>query len=500
LTFSTLQTVLKSSRGTSRLSAGLLSLLLGASLLSASCISARRTPNLEHIFALARNTKGKRPVIVIPGILGSELINSKTGEKVWPSAFRTADRGLPITPDLAANRDDLVAGKIVETVRLAKILPEVYVYRDLLEALRHYAGYREADWNNPGVDGDHDSFYVFAYDWRLDNVTNARELVRQIERLKERLKRPDLRFNIVAHSMGGLIARYAAMYGNADLPVGDEPIHPTWAGAALINKIVMIGVPNEGSADAFATLVDGYSITEGLRRRVPLLNKLTAEDAIRTPSVFQLLPHGSAVSFLDEDLKPLAVNLYDHAVWQQYGWSPINSPQFRRRYAEVNGEADTALPEGGKLASLDLYLMATLKRAQRFHEAMDAISGSDPPVTLLAIGGDCEETLNSPVVIRDRKQDRWITLIRPREFTSASGTRFKERQVTEAMYAPGDGRVTRASLLGENLGRIQLGSENVGYNLPLTYAVFGCDLHGQLQRNKSLQDNALTAIVSEAMK
>jgi hypothetical protein len=36
--------------------------------------------------------------------------------------------------------------------------------------------------------------------------------------------------------------------------------------------------------------------------------------------------------------------------------------------------------------------------------------------------------------------------------------------------------------------------------LALTYAVFGCDLHGQLQRNKTLQDNALTALVGEAMK
>ena len=439
-------------------------------------------------------------MIVIPGILGSELINSKTGEKVWPSAFRTADPGLPITPDLAANRDDLVAGKIVETVRLAKILPEVYVYRDLLEALRNYAGYREADWNNPGVDGDHDTFYVFAYDWRLDNVTNARELIRQIQRLKEALKRPDLRFNIVAHSMGGLIARYAAMYGNADLPPGDEPIRPTWAGAADINKIVMVGVPNEGSADAFATLVDGYSITEGLRRRVPLLNKLTAEDAIRTPSVFQLLPHGSAVRFLDENLQPLPVDLYDQEVWHRYGWSPLNTPEFRRHYATTNGESAHALPEGGKLAGLDLYLTATLKRAHRFHQALDAISESQPPVTLLAIGGDCEETLNSPVVIRDRQRNRWITLIRPREFTSSSGRKFKERQVTEAMYAPGDGRVTRASLLGENLQRLQHGNESVGYNLPLTSAVFGCELHGQLPRNKSLQDNALTAIVGEALK
>jgi hypothetical protein len=30
--------------------------------------------------------------------------------------------------------------------------------------------------------------------------------------------------------------------------------------------------------------------------------------------------------------------------------------------------------------------------------------------------------------------------------------------------------------------------------------VFGCDLHGQLPRNKSLQDNALTAIVGELSK
>jgi hypothetical protein len=31
------------------------------------------------------------------------------------------------------------------------------------------------------------------------------------------------------------------------------------------------------------------------------------------------------------------------------------------------------------------------------------------------------------------------------------------------------------------------------------YAVFGCDLHGQLPRNKTLQDNALTSIVGEVL-
>jgi pimeloyl-ACP methyl ester carboxylesterase len=466
---------------------------------SSSCISARRTPNLEHIFATARAKTGKRPVIVIPGILGSELINSKTGEKVWPSAFRTTEDGLPMTPDLAGNHDDLVPGKIVEVVRLARILPEVFVYRDLLEALRHYAGYHDGDWNNPGVDGDRDTFYVFPYDWRQDNVANARELIRRIEGLKDKLRRPDLRFNIVAHSMGGLIARYAAMYGNADLPDGSDELQPTWAGATHINKIVMIGVPNEGSADAFATLVDGYSVTEGLRRRVPLLNKLTAEDSISAPALFQLLPHGGAVRFLDENLQPIEVDLYDAEVWKKYSWSPINDPEFRRKYS-ARTETENAHTENGGLQNLDAYLAAVLKRAKRFHQALDAISPIDPPVTLLAIGGDCEETLNSPVILHDTTQKRWVTLIRPRKYLTSNGTRITERQLTEAMYAPGDGRVTRASLLGEDLSRLRHEDKDAGFALRLTYAVFGCDLHGQLQRNKTLQDNALTAIVSEAMK
>jgi hypothetical protein len=38
----------------------------------------------------------------------------------------------------------------------------------------------------------------------------------------------------------------------------------------------------------------------------------------------------------------------------------------------------------------------------------------------------------------------------------------------------------------------------LGQNLT-HYTVFGCDLHGQLQRNKTLQDNALSAIVGEVL-
>ncbi len=475
--------------------------LLCSALIFSGCVSPKRTPNLARIFAAARARTGKRPVIVIPGMLGSQLINSKTGEVEWPSVFRTskADAILPVSPDLAANRDDLVAGKIVETLQLGSVLPEVYVYRDLLEALRQYGGYREGDWNNPTADGDQDTFYVFAYDWRRDNVENARELTRRVERLKDRLQRPDLRFNVLAHSMGGLVARYSAMYGNSDLPPDEIPIQPNWSGAAHINKIIMLGVPNEGSADAFATLLYGYSITEGLRRRVPLLNKLTAEDSITSPALFQLLPHSTSARFLDEELKPLTVDLYDPETWKRYGWSAVNDPAYRKLYATGKNGLAPPTQVGDPLRNLDAYFAAVLKRAKRFHEALDAPSERDPPVMLFAVGGDCEETLDAPVVMRD-KHNRWVTLIRPQEIKTAAGLKIKKRDVTEAMYAPGDGRVTRRSLLGEDLaGRRRVGRV-FDSPLALTYAVFGCDLHGQLQRNATLQDNALTALVSEAMR
>jgi pimeloyl-ACP methyl ester carboxylesterase len=475
--------------------------LLITAFLFTGCISARRSPDLARVFADARTRSGKRPIIVIPGILGSQLIDSRTGAVVWPSIVRSSadSASLPLTPDLDANRDHLVPGKIVDTLRLAKALPEVYVYRDLLEALRKFGGYREGEWDQPEPDGYQDTYYVFAYDWRLDNAANAQELVRRLRSLKQRLGRPELRFSILAHSMGGLIARYAAMYGDAALPSGDETATPTWAGASDIKTIIMLGVPNEGSADAFATLIDGYSITEGLRRRVPLFNKLTAEDALSSPSVFQLLPHRNATRFLDENLQPMQIDLYDPEVWRRYGWSAVNDPAFRRKYERVAGVQKSSHKSNSALPSLDAYFKAVLERARKFQEALDAVPPRDAPVTVIAVGGDCEQTLNAPVILRDPKHNRWQTLIRPKAYRTTGGRRISKREATAAMFAPGDGRVTRRSLLGEDLNG-RAGAPTY-VNSPLAvYAVFACDLHGQLQRNKTLEDNALTALVNDVIK
>ncbi len=299
--------------------------------------------------------------------------------------------------------------------------------------------------------------------------------------------------------MGGLVARYAAMYGDADLqPDGVQP-QPTWAGAAHINKIIMFGTPNEGSADAFATLLEGYSVTEGLRPRIPLLNKLSREDVFTSPAAFQLLPNRAATRFLNEDLQPVDVDLYDPAVWRRYGWSPVADSDYRQRFVRGRANSDDPPFRGGSLEALDAYFAVVLNRAKRFHEALD-VEVKDSPVQLMAFGGDCEETLIAPVILYDKKGQRWVTLTRPREIHASSGRRFSRKEVTQVMYAPGDGRVTRRSLLGEDLMGDHRNSPLFGTALPITYSVFACDLHGELQNNKTLQDNALTTLVNEAMK
>jgi hypothetical protein len=152
----------------------------------------------------------------------------------------------------------------------------------------------------------------------------------------------------------------------------------------------------------------------------------------------------------------------------------------------------------GTLADLDAYLDAVLARARRFHEALDAPqpTADASPVKFFAFGGDCEETLAAVVIIHDVKSGGWITLTRPKSLKTGDGRRLTRAEVVSAMYESGDGRVTRASLLGLRAGAART-SALYDSPLPLAYAAFACDLHSDLQSNRTLQDNALTLLVNE---
>lgn len=446
---------------------------------------AQKTPSLDLIYRDAKTRKGKRPVIVIPGILGSELIHSETKSRVWFKFSRSGkdDLRLPVAADTKSSRDKLIPGDVLRKVSL-KILPSIKVYDGLIETLENYGGYTEASWDNPPEDLE-DKFFVFPYDWRRDNVETAHLLIEKIEKIRQASKRPDLSFNVLAHSMGGLVARYALMYGKNDLPSGKP--QPDWSGEKYFSKIFLFGTPNEGSVEAMQTLLEGRSSIGG-GTDLPFVRNLSPVDIATMPAIFQLMPHQRTVRIFDENLKPAKVDLYDIETWRKYNWAIYSDEKYLKEF----NEADRL--------KFEQYFALVLKRAHRFHEALDAYSTKRVSAGMFIIGSDCKTTSEAIVLHQDFKTKKWKTLLKPAAFTNSQGKKFSKEELEEIMLVPGDGRVSRSSLLAETLAENRRRSNLFESALPLTYALFICENHDSITSNLTVQNNFLTALVSEADK
>ena len=412
---------------------------------------------------------GKNPVIIIPGLTGSDLVNSRTGEEVWFKARRAKDDDirLPISANLARNRDDLVTRDIIRSVQFLKILPETEIYERLIASLQARGGYREAKWNTATRKDATDTFFVFPYDWRRDNVESARLLTRRIETLKRRLGRPDLKFNVIAHSMGGLVARYAAMYGDSDLQPGAPK--PTWAGGRHFDKMFLLGTPNEGSIMSLNALLNGFSYVGG-GLNLPFIQNITRFDVFTIPSIYQLLPHNGAVAAYDENLKPLQIDVFDPAEWEKYDWAIWDDPDFTKKF------------DATEQRNARSFFNAALSRAKRFQAALNAAPNGKPPISFYLIGADCKETPAGFLIRRDEKKSRWETHFKADGFTRANGEKVKDDELKPLLFALGDSVVTKRSLAGET---IRNGDKDP---LPITAEIYQCVEHNKLVTNPEVQD------------
>jgi pimeloyl-ACP methyl ester carboxylesterase len=400
------------------------------------------------------------PVILIPGLSGSELRNKVTGEKIWFKTLkpRSEDIRLPLSLDIAKIGDNVEPGEIIRSIKIGPI-PLTDIYGGFVKALEVRGGYREEKWDAPSEDGDHDSLYLYSYDWRLDNVENARRLVRKVEALKKKLGKPELKFDVVGHSMGGIIARYAAMYGDADLPAGNAAPRPTWAGGKHFDQVILMGTPSEGSTLSLSAFVDGFTLS-GMRIDLPFIQDTSRFTAFTIPVTYQLLPAPGTLRVYDERLEPVAIDLYDPATWTKYGWNPIDDRDF----------ADEFTVSERKIAPS--YFAAALARAKRLYQALS----SGAPVrgiSLHLVGSDCKTALDAVVIYRDEKNKRWKTLFRPKGFTRGDGIKISESDTKQLMVAPGDEVVTRRSLEGAN------GASSTK---------FICGEHSKLASNTMVQD------------
>lgn len=415
--------------------------------------------------------KGKTPVIIIPGLTGSDLYNSKTGEEVWFKSRRSKDDDLrlPMSANLARNRDNLVSRDILRSVKVFKFLPETEIYERLIYALETRGGYREAKWTTTNKDDAQDTYYVFAYDWRRDNVENAQLLMRKVETLKQRMGKPDLKFSIIAHSMGGIISRYAAMYGDADISAGEPK--PTWAGAKNFDKILLVGTPNAGSVSALNSLLNGFSYVRAKGINLPFVQNISRFDVFTIPSAFQLLPHDGSLLAFDENMKPLTVDVYDPETWEKYDWSIWKDPDFTKKFSPA--EQQNARP----------YFLAALGRAKLLQAALDANTLEKPPVALYLIGAECKDTLNAMLIYRNEKKGRWESIFRDETVTRSNGEKITDQQMKMLLYGKGDGVVPKRSLTMETV--VTNGKKLA---LPYTSELYQCEGHNKLVTNPDIQD------------
>ncbi len=396
------------------------------------------TPQLGRIYSRAAqsNDGHRNPIIVIPGMLGSKLVDPDSKHVAWGAfriaalkKFRGEDAHLVALPmgfrePLSELRDNKIASGILDDfeIRILGIPVEVHAYRDILSTMG-VAGYRSETVASLGaVDygKDHFTCFEFHYDWRRDcteNAANLHEFIREKTAYvqEERQKRfgtaaAPVRFDIVAHSMGGLIARYYLRYGNQSLPEGGELPELTWEGARHVEKLIVVGTPNAGSLMAMENLINGVQYSRWFPRYEPAVLGTM-------PSVYQLMPrprHGSVVDSATG--KP--INLYDWNVWKKYGWGLMNPKQ--------HDTLKLLLPSNSAVQRQQIaedHLMKSLWQARQFHHAIDLAARPPEGTSISLVAGDSKMT------------DSRLT-------ADATSQTLKVSQ-----QAPGDGTVLRASAL-----------------------------------------------------
>jgi pimeloyl-ACP methyl ester carboxylesterase len=189
------------------------------------------------------------PVLFIPGIMGSYLVDKSTNTELWPGCILTAHN-----PSLSLFPQDNPSASIVATDVIRQFTCLTYskdVYSNLITSLVSQAGYHEYQvggnigrLTTNGCDMSQQSslptLFVFPYDWRKDNSQSADALRDYVGCIHQFY--PGAKINVIAHSMGGLVARRYII---------------TNPGTHSVNALITVGTPWLGAPKAIDVLETG---------------------------------------------------------------------------------------------------------------------------------------------------------------------------------------------------------------------------------------------------
>ncbi|CAN5817948.1 hypothetical protein BH23CHL2_BH23CHL2_07570 [soil metagenome] len=321
-----------------------------------------------------------RPVILVPGVAGTQLVGGEM--EVWAAVsdqiLSPTDEfllALGLDVDGTAGDTGVTHGDILRraAIEIAGVnVRKADFYGTIIDRFES-AGYREEE-----------MLFVFPYDWRIDGNVEAARLRAFIDEVRDRTGAEQV--DIVAHSMGGLVALDALQ---------DTSM------VGKVSRLVTLGTPVLGATKALGVLeFKALCFTEEILNRHCITNPTTAQRVMTNfPTAYQLLPSRA----------------FGHAVG-----SPLEIEGVESGYDEWSG----IVRSNRNPALLDAAIN---------WQSQLAVRPNDPGVEMLRVAGSDQAT---PVQIeRFTIHDCFL-------FTAPI---CPEKTVNKIIAGPGDGTVPRAS-------------------------------------------------------
>jgi len=392
-----------------------------------ACSSLRsERPNLEKLYAIQKGNPAQPPVILIHGISGSRLKDKTTQQEIWPGAVRNVlfsdyryllNKINPQTLELEASKYS-VSGITDRAVGQD-------FYGKIRDTLIDSGGYTPAKLNQKIK--KQQSLYIFSYDWRQDNVKSAQQLHDFIQKVKAQHSKPNLKVDIVAHSMGGLIARYYIRYGTVDV-LNDNDFPVNNIGASNVRRVILLGTPNFGSISTVDAIHSGELV--GLKRMPP-------ETLVSFPSIYQLLPHALNNWLVNLDGKDIDLDVFDLSTWRDLKLS-IFDPKRRERLEKISSSHSTL----NSFETLEKFMQIQLERARRFTWSL-TVPLPETKASYIVFGGNCELTPARALLEKSPDNNVGDIRFKPQQIQNPNS----EIDYEKILLEPGDGRVTKASIL-----------------------------------------------------